>query len=193
MRTGDAILALIIMLSGLSGYAQMPAASGLYTVDKQVNIQLKKFVVGDSNQLGQSMKVKVPWGNRIFFDQSLDCYTESYLRSDTIFITGFMLNKLGYGFALALFRDSCIVAPFALSDAAIYKGKISDTVYTDMIVLPCLIRKVVLPEKPIFKEGEIITGFVALDSYPFYYKSMQGEFKIELTAYFRTTPIRLME
>ena len=174
----------------LLSYAQHELASGLYTVDKQVNLQLKKFVLVDSGRLKNSMKIRVPWNEGAIFNQSSDCYTKSYLRNDTIYVIGHIMGELGYGFGLTLFRDSCIVYPFGFSDGNIYKYHKADTAYIDFIPLPSQSQKVILLKAPAFREGEIIEGFVKLDSYPFYYNGFESEFKIELEAYFKTASIR---
>src|SRR5687767_1233025 len=109
-----------------SGQTQDSLAHSLYSVDKQIDLQLKKFPPADTGTLKNSMTIKVFWNANTFFDQSLDCFTKSFLRNDTIYIIGHMIGELGYGFELALFKDSCIVASFGLSDGKIYKYNKSD-------------------------------------------------------------------
>jgi hypothetical protein len=190
MRIKFILSAFILVLTALPTHAQTPLTNGLYTIDQKIALQVKKFPMIDSGRLRNSMKIKVPWDNHTFFDQSLDCFTRSLLLNDTIYITGHIFGLLGYGFQLVLFRDSCIVAPFALSDSKIYKHNRSDADSIAFILLPCINHKVVLAKKPIFKEGEIVEGFVDLKSQPFYYKDLPGTFNIQIQAYFKTTPIK---
>lgn len=184
------ILVLVFALVNLHGHSQTNLATGVYIVDKQITLQIKKFTYLDSGQLKNSMHISVPWDEKKFFDQSLDCFTEANLKSDSILITGYMPGQLGWGFQLLLIKDSFIVAPFGLSDGQVYKHTESDTTYSNSIFLPCRTHKVILSKKPSYEEGEIVEGLVELNSYPYYYNKPSGEFKIELKAYFKTAPLK---
>jgi len=172
------------------GYSQVRLTKCLYNVDKQITVQLNKFGSAEAGRLAGSMKIKVPWNEGTLFDQTLDCFTKAYLKNDTIYITGNMIGELGYGFHLILFKDSCIVAPFGLSDGKIYKYSKSDANSIDFIPLPTKAQKVTLSKNPTYKEGDTVEGFVDLKSQPFYYTDLDGVFKIELQAYFKTEPLK---
>ena len=58
-----------------------------------------------------------------------------------------MIGQLGYGFTLAIFKDSCIIASFGLSDGKIYKYNESDKDSIDFIPLPSVSQKVNFIEK----------------------------------------------
>jgi hypothetical protein len=176
-----------------TGQSQVKLTKCIYSVDKQISIQLKKYELVDSGQLKNSMTIKVPWDDHTMFDQTLDCYTKSYLSNDTVFITGHMIGELGYGFMLTLFRDSCVVFPFAFSDGKIYKYELSDPSYIDFIPLVTKTQKVVLSKKPTYTQYDSIEGFVELGSQPFYYKDLKGIFKIQIKAYFKTASINRRE
>ena len=136
------------------------------------------------------MKIKVFWDTRTpFNDESLDCFTKSLVRNDTIYIFGEMIGELGYGFELLLFKDSCIVASFAISDGKIYKYNKSDRDSISFIPLPSISQKVTLSKKPSFQKGEVIAGKVEIKSVPFYYTDLEGKFRIELVAHFKTAPL----
>jgi hypothetical protein len=180
---------LVTTLIDLSGQSQASLTHSLYTVDKQIDLQLKKFPGADSGTLKNSMTIKVFWGNNTFFDQSLDCFTKSFLRNDSIYIFGHMIGELGWGFKLVLFKDSCIVASFGLSDAKIYKYNKSDVDSTDFILLPSITQSVILSKKPSFQKREIVAGAIKIKSVPYFYTSSEDKIKIELSAYFKTAPI----
>src|SRR5436190_2523990 len=110
------------------GQTQPSLAHSTYAVDKQVEVEMKKFSpAADAGALKNSMKIKVFWDTKTSFnDESSDCFTKSLVRNDTIYIFGEMIGELGYGFELLLFKDSCIVASFAISDGKIYKYNKSD-------------------------------------------------------------------
>jgi hypothetical protein len=184
------VLALFSTRINSSGQNQHSLAHSPYSVDKQIDLQLRKFPLTDTGTLKNSMTIKVFWNANTFFNQSLDCFTKSFLRNDTIYIIGHMIGELGYGFELTLFKDSCIVASFGLSDGKIYKYNKSDTASVDFIPLPSITQKVLLSQKPSFQKGEIVAGTVELKSVPFYYTALEGEFKIELLAYFKTAPLK---
>ena len=179
---------LVATLIEAPGQNQSLLVRSLYSVDKQIDLRLKKIPPADTGILKNSMTIKVFWNTNTFFDQSLDCFTRSFLRNDTIYIVGHMIGELGYGFELTLFKDSCIVASFGLSDGKIYKYNKSYADSIDFITLPSISQKVVLSKKPSFQKGEIVAGLVELKSVPFYYTALEGKFKIELFAYFKTAP-----
>jgi hypothetical protein len=186
------IILLSVLLSTLvnsSGQSPNSLARSLYTIDKQIDLQLKKFPWADTGTLKNSMTIKVFRGTKTFFDQTLDCFTKSYLRNDTIYIIGHMIGQLGWGFRLVLFKDSCIVASFGLSDGKVYKYNKSDTDSIDAILLPSVTQSVILSKKPSFQKGEIIAGSIKIISAPYYYTRFEDKFKIELFAYFKTAPL----
>ncbi|HEY9702264.1 MAG TPA: hypothetical protein V6C58_07445, partial [Allocoleopsis sp.] len=166
-----------------------------YSIDKKVEIDQKRFEFVDSGVTKKSMKIRVFWDDRAFFnnyddDKALDCFTLSTIKNDTISIVGYMNGMLGYGFNLKLIGDTCIIVSFALSDGEIYKRSPSDKNYTDFIELPGTAQKVVLSKKPLFKKGEVITGYVRLKSETFYYKDLEGKFTIEMDVHFKTAPLK---
>jgi hypothetical protein len=195
MKLGLILFASIFALAPTNSRAQSQPllAQSLYLVDKQVDLQLKKFTAADAGVLKNSMTIKVFWDTRMFFNQSLDCFTKSILRHDTIFIFGEMIGELGYGFELALFRDSCMVASFGISDGKIYKYNKSDRDSISLIPLPSTTHKVILSKKPSFQKGDIVAGKVEVKSVPFYYTQLEGVFRIELVAYFKTAPVEEMQ
>jgi hypothetical protein len=185
---------LLSTLLSLSGQTQVSLARSLYSVDKRTELQLNKFSWADTGTLKNSMIIKVFTDNPAFarpmFNQSLDCYTQSFLKNDTIYIIGYMIGQLGYGFKLVIFKDSCIVASFGLSDGKIYKYNQSDKDSIDFIPLPSISQKVILSKKPIFQREEIVAGLVEIKSVPFYYVRLEGKNRIELRAYFKSGPLK---
>jgi hypothetical protein len=166
-----------------------------YTVDNQLVNQVKKNNPNNSGILKKSMKLNSYTNGRVFYvqyDGPEDCYTKTIFSNDSILITGHMEGELGYGFMLFLFGDSCKAAAFALSDSAIYKYQISDTVLVDFITPQSLTQKVALSKRPLYKEGEVITGLVEIESKEFYYyvKKPTTRFTIKLKAYFQTAPLK---
>ena len=199
MTSLKTILAIIFALSATYMRGQpKQLTKGVYSVDKNIEIEEKKFEFVDTGVLKQSMRIRVFWNANIFFnnyddDRALDCFTISSLNGDTISIIGYMIGMLGYGFSLKLFGDSCIVAPYAISDGDIYLTGLNEKTYTDHLVLPSIVHTVTLSKKPAFKQGERIVGHVQLKSVPFYYKELDGKFVIEVNAYFKTAPLRRNE
>jgi hypothetical protein len=164
-----------------------------YSVDKQIDLQLKKFQSIDTSTLKNSMTIKVFWNANTFFNQTLDCYTKSYLVKDTIIILGHMASELGWGFRLVLYKDSCIAASFGLSDGNVYKYNRSDADSTNFILLPNISQKVTLSKRPLYQNGDIISGAIEIKSIPYYYTNLDGKFRIELKAYFKTAAIKQSE
>ena len=192
MKFKQIILISILALTFIESLAQSKTslAPKLYSVDKLIDIPLKKFSWADTGTLKNSMTIKVLWNTNSFFDQTLDCYTKSFLIKDTIYITGYMIGELGWGFQLVLYKDSCIAASFGLSDDKVYKYSKSDTDSISYILLPNASQKVVLSKKPAFQNGEIIAGAIELKSIPYYYTILDGKFTIDLKAYFKTAALK---
>ena len=178
------------MFISLLGQGQTPLTPTSYSVDKQIDTQLKKFSWIDTGTLKNSMTIKVFWNTNTFFNQTLDCYTKSYLIKDTIYIAGYMTGELGWGFQLVLVKDSCIAASFGLSDGNVYKYNKSDVDSMSFILLPNVSQKVTLSKRPSYQKGEIISGAIELKSVPYYYAVLDGEFRIELKSYFKTAAIK---
>ena len=199
MKVKKAILGIVSMILYIvsSGQSKSSYTTISYTIDTQVNQQIKKAVSIENGVLNKSLKVKIFRNDYAIFntydkDEPLDCYTESFLYNDTIFITGHMKGEIGYGFQLAFFGDSCFVASFAYSDSAIYKYNNSDTASVNLILIPTATQKLTLSKRPLFKEGETIAGIVELKSKEFYdiYGKHEGINKMYLIAYFKTPPLK---
>lgn len=190
------ILLLLLLVS--RSQTQITLVKSSYSIDKKIESDQRKFEFVDTGVLKKSMKIGVFWNDRLFFknfddDNALDCFTFSTINDDTISIVGYMIGELGYGFNLKLIGDSCFVAPYALSDALVYRMSPTDTTYGNLIQLPTTLKKVILSKRPSFKEGETIAGFVQLKSIPYYYKELDGKFRIEIIAHFKTAPIKLIQ
>jgi len=192
------VSAIAIQVKQSWAQSQPSFAPTSYSVDKQIDLQISKFGWIDTGTLKHSMTIKVLTDNNSFvnntmFNQTLDCYTTSFLKGDTINITGYMIGQLGWGFALLLYKDSCSAATYALSDGKIYKYNKSDTDSIDLILLPNTSQKVVLSRKPAFQAGEIVSGAIELKSVPYYYTNLNGKYTINLKAYFKTAALKKME
>jgi hypothetical protein len=189
---------LLLLLLDSRSQSQITLDKTSYTIDKKIEIDQRKFEFVDTGVLKRSMKIGVFWDDRLFFknyddDNALDCFTFSTITDDTISIVGYMIGGLGYGFNLKLIGDSCFVAPYALSDGLVYRLNPSDSTYWNLIQLPTTLHKVIISKKPSFKEGETIAGFVQLKSIPYYYKGLDGKFRIEVIAHFKTAPLKLIQ
>jgi len=116
--------------------------------------------------------------------------TISSLDGDTISITGFMGMFAGFGYQVALFRDTCIVRHFIKSDAEIYKLKKPDSL-TFGVSVSCVTYKLILTNKPTFKKGDIVEGIIELMSDDYYEVANGNErkYKMKLTGYFKTEPL----
>jgi hypothetical protein len=112
------------------------------------------------------------------------------LDGDTINITGFMGMFAGFGYQIALFKDTCIVRHFMKSDAEIYKLNKTDSL-TFGVSVPCKTYKLTLTNKPSFKKGDIVEGVIELMSDEYYEVANGNErkYKMQLTGYFKTEPL----
>jgi hypothetical protein len=163
-----------------------------YRLDDQLSQKTKRFSSNDSGLLKKSMFIKVLWDGKPIFNQYVDCYTQSRLSNDTIYIIGSMPSGLGWWFNLVLFNDSCFLSSFALSDDKIYKYKAKDKSPISLILLRTLTQNINLGKKPLFREGERINGFVDLESETFFYSSNNSTIKAKvfLSAYFKTAMLQ---
>lgn len=119
-----------------------------------------------------------------------ECMIYGSLEGDTINIIGFAGMFAGFGYQIALFKDSCIVRHFAKSDEEIYKLNKNDSLNFGVSV-PCKTYKLTLTEKPTFKKGEVLEGIIELTSEDYYDVANDKETKnkIQLTGYFKTDPL----
>ena len=186
------VLVLALPIMKLSGQGRVMWTPIWYSVDKKVDLEVNKFPWIDTGTLKNSMTIKVSGESRKFnpFNQTLDCYTSSFLKNDTIYITGYMINHLGWGFALVLFKDSCIAGSYALSDGIMYKYDESDTASSSHILLPNVYQKLTLSKNPSFQIGEIISGAVDFKSITYYNTILKDNLKIEIKAYFKTAALK---
>lgn len=192
MNFKETILILIFASAyiNLLGQSQPPLEPTLYSVDEKIDNQIRNFHWADTGTLENSMLIKVLWDTNYLFNQTLDCFTRTFFNNDTIYVTGYMLGELGWGFQVALFNESCIAASFALSDSSVYKYNRDATDSVDLIFLPSVSKKVVLSKKPAFEKGETVAGLVELKSVPYYYTLLDGAFTIDIKAYFKTAEIK---
>jgi hypothetical protein len=192
MKFKEIILASLLIWVSIASYGQRQSllVQKPYSVNKQIDAQLNKFPTAGESTLKNSMTINVLWDTKSFFNQTLDCYTESSLTNDTIYIRGYMIGQLGWGFELVLFKDSCMAASFGLSDEKIYKYNPADPDSTNFILLPNITQKVVLTKKPVFENGEVVAGLIELKSIPYYYTTLTGKFTINIKAYFKTGALK---
>ncbi len=187
------VVVLVFILGNLFANAQPPFPRALYSIDTHISDSIRKLHLVESGRLEKSMQIHVASKTFTFYNTDNhgpeDCFTNSLLLHDTISVTGYMMGGLGWGFKLLLFKDSCIVAPFALSDGKIYKYNESDKDSVSFVILRTVSKKVILSKQPMFKEGEIVEGLVEMKSVPFYYLGFDGKFVIDLKAYFKTAEL----
>ena len=123
--------------------------------------------------------------------KSMDCIIMAYLEGDTVNLSGYFGLTAGFGFAIALFADTCIVQHFAHTDASIYRLKKTDSLAWNVSV-PCKTYKLTLGEKSKNKKGDIIYGKVELLSDNYYEKdnnNPEKKYSMQITGYFKTRPL----
>jgi hypothetical protein len=123
-----------------------------------------------------------------------ECMMMSLLEGDTINITGFMGMFAGFGYQIALFKDTCIVRYLGKSDVETYKLNKTDSLAFGVSV-PCKTYKLTLVNKPTFKKGDIVEGIIELTSNDYYEvaNGKENKYRIQLTGYFRTDPLESIE
>ena len=129
--------------------------------------------------------------------RKMDFITHTYFVEDTLFILG-LGRTSELGFYLELHGDSSRVSLFATTDGpAVYKLFPSDTVYQRKISVGTTFCRLTLARLPVYKDGEVIEGFVEMDSHEFYGKSGKekndDKVQVKISAYFRTLPITTLK
>jgi hypothetical protein len=182
------------------GQTQKPIDNGSYIVDNSIEQQVNKKVKSYNGVTMSSMDVKLFENDSVTADtyskgKSIDeCMTFTTLEGDTINITGFAGMFAGFGYQIALFKDTCIVRHYAKSDVEIYKLDKNDSLQFGVSV-PCKTYKLTLSKKPTFKKGEVLEGIIELTSED-YYEVANGDetkCKIQLTGYFKTDPLESID
>lgn len=187
-----------LLLIALSSCGQTPKGfdNGSYVVDPGIKSKVDKKVKSFNGMTMSSMDFKMFENDSIVGDtyakgKSIDeCMTMSSLDGDTINITGFMGIFAGFGYQIALFKDTCIVRHFAKSDAKIYKLNKTDSLNFGVSVR-CKTYKLTLTNKPTLKNGDIVEGIIELTSDEYYEVANGNErkYKMQLTGYFKTEPL----
>ena len=187
---------LLLIAIASCGLTPKSIDNGAYVVDQSVKAKVDKKVKSFNGVTLSSMDFKMFENDSIVADtyakgKSVDvCMTMTSLDGDTINITGFMGMFAGFGYQIALFKDTCIVRHYIKSDAAIYKLNQSDSL-TFGVSVPCNTYKLTLTNKPTFKKGDIIEGIIELMSDEYYEVANGNErkYKMQLTGYFKTEPL----
>lgn len=190
-----------LLLIIFSSCGQIPKISenGVYVVDPSVKATVDKKVKSFNGMTMSSMDFKMYENDRLIVDtyskgKSIDeCMTMSTFQGDTINIVGFIGMFAGFGYQIALMKDTCIVRHFAKSDAEIYKLNKNDSLEFGISV-PCKTYKLTLSKRPTFKKGEILEGIIELTSDDYYEvaNGKESKYKMQLTGYFKTTPLESM-
>lgn len=188
----------VLFLIGMNSckQAHKRTYNGAYYIDDSIKGQISKKVKSLNGVTMTSMDFRIFENDSIIGDtyadgKSIDeCITKASLVGDTINITGFLGLFAGFGYQIALFKDTCIVRHIVKSDAEIYKLKKTDPL-TFGIPVPCKTYTLTLTKKPSFKKGDIVEGIVELTSDEYYEVTSNGEkkYKVQLTGYFSTRPL----
>lgn len=191
-----------LFLIALSSCGQTPKGfdNCSYVVDPSIKARVDKKVKSFNGMTMSSMDFKMFENDSIIADtyakgKSIDeCMNMTSLDGDTIRIAGFMGMFAGFGYQIALFKDTCIVRHFAKSDAEIYKLNKTDSVNFGVSV-PCKTYKLTLVNKPTFKKGEIVEGVIELMSDEYYEvaNGKERKYRMQLTGYFKTDPLASTE
>lgn len=202
MRNISTLCISTILLLALSSCRQTPKSNdnGAYVVDQSIKAKVDKKVKSYNGVTRSSMDFKMFENDSIVVDtyakgKSVDeCMTMTSLDGDTINITGFMGMFAGFGYQIALFKDSCIVRHFIKSDAEIYKINKTDSL-TFGVSVPCKTYKLTLTSEPTFNKGDIVEGIIELMSDEYYEVANGNErkYKMQLTGYFKTEPLTTTE
>ena len=194
------ISALLLIVLSSCGQTPKSIDNGAYVVDQSIKAKVDKKVKSFNGVTMSSMDFKMFENDSIVADtyakgKSVDeCMTMTSLDGDTINITGFMGMFAGFGYQIALFKDTCIVRHFMKSDAEIYKLHKNDSLEFGVSV-PCKTYKLTLTNKPTFKKGDIVEGIIELMSDEYYEVANGNErkYKMQLTGYFKTEPLESTE
>ena len=187
---------LIVAFVSSCRQSSKPIDNGSYIIDNSVKSKVDKKIKSHNGINTSSMDFKLVQNDSLVIDtyaegKSIDeCMTFTELSGDTINITGFAGMFAGFGYQIALFRDTCMVRHFAKSDAEIYALHKNDSLNFGVAV-PCKTYKLTLSERPTFKQGEVLEGIIELTSED-YYEVANGDSKkcnVRLTGYFRTDPL----
>jgi hypothetical protein len=191
-----------LLLIAFNSCGQPPKGidNGAYVVDQSIKAKVDKKVKSFNGVTMTSMDFKMFENDSIVADTYAkgksvgECMTMTSLDGDTINITGFMGMFAGFGYQIALFKDTCIVRHFMKSDAEIYKLKKTDSLAFGISV-PCKTYKLTLTNKPTFKKGDIVEGIIELTSDEYYEVANGNErkYKMQLTGYFKTEPLESTE
>jgi hypothetical protein len=168
-----------------------------YKIDAGLTGEIKEQASLTNGVSMGKMEVKMFENDSLIVDtydkeKKIEFITMSNLGNDTIRITGFAGMFAGFGFYLDISNGGYDLTCLAKSDVPIYKYNEQDTTLSFGLSVPCYQTSLTLTAKPIFENGETISGYLELKSNDFWEES-NGEskkYKMELRAYFRTEELK---
>ncbi len=174
-------------------------SNAAYTINPAVKDEVAKKISSVNDIVLGAIDYKLYENDSLIIDshstgKSGECFTMASLEGDTINITGFMGMFAGFGYTIALYKDSCVVRHFSKSDEAIYKLHKNDSLEFNVSV-PCRSYSLTLAAKPVFKKRETVQGIIELISED-YYEAANGEekkYRMQLKSWFRASPAEKTE
>ncbi len=187
----------IIVTAFLFKYGQSQPSAPIVNVvsmDSQMHDSIEMRTIELEGRLYGSINFKLFGNDSLLveyqaFDVNSYAKNMSFLQDDTIKTVGFLnFIKFGFGY-IVLFsnENTCSISCVIASESGTLKLHKEDTL-SESLVVPCVSSQLIIPEKPKFKQGEIVLGKINLISSDFYDVEEDAEIKyrIELTAYFKT-------
>ena len=170
-----------------------------YKIDRSIKKEVRKNTESING---------VPVGNvemRMFEDDSLifDNFGEiekgqlmfmPAWNQDVVEIIGFAGFAVALGFYLDLYKDNYELTYLTKCDSEIYKYNQQDNTLLFKLSVPCSYTSCTLTSKPVFTEGNTISGIVELKSNDFWQvaNGRENKYRVELKAYF-SLPLRWSE
>ena len=196
LYTGLAALYFSLISCTHTGSAERNAA---YTVDPAVKSEVAKKISAVNDIVLGAIDYKLYENDSLIIDsqstgKSGECFNMASLEGDTIHITGFMGMFAGFGYTVALYKDTCVIRHFSKSDAEIYKLRKNDPL-NFAVSVPCRSYSLTLAAKPAFKKGETVQGIIELVSED-YYEAANGEekkYRMQLKSWFKAPPAERAE
>lgn len=198
MRNPRLIPIAICLVAVFNSCKSQPAVDlGHYSVDPAVKSLIDKKLTTENEEINVAVDFKIWEDGKMIADSYASGKTfrnsrcMAAVHNGTIIMSSLIGMFSGFGFELALSKDSCRVSYLVTSDMKMYKLKQTDSL-TFGLQVPCESYKLAFIKQPAFKKDEILEGIIDFTSKEYYEirNGKEKKFKVQMTGYFITEPLQ---
>lgn len=196
MRKLQIVIILFSLLFSSFSQGQTISKQG-YKIDSTIKDQIDELTNSLNGVAMGKMEIRMYENDSLIFDnygkdKKVEFLTMTTLDNDTFHSVGFAGMFAGFGFFLDIYKNNYVVTYLVKSDVEVYKYNQADTTLAFGLSVACPKTSLTLANTLTFKQDEVISGIVELNSSDFWEVSNGEEkkYRMELKAYFNTGKIQ---